>query len=210
VAREVATIVALPRRRRPLRWMLEHARTLDDGLVMAQSEHALLPNVRQGLDNLVVEYEASALHDIHCAFYAGRANGPDQWPLTYNRLREQELLPCVAQALRRPNDALLKPTVLQHVTRYFLAEGWRPRQIASLVWSKYARDFAWGDRWARLDAQRRAEFDVRIFASAVLSGIDEAIDFNCVSSQEKGICPRSGCQHDLRSDRARLLARVAV
>jgi hypothetical protein len=77
------------------------------------------------------------------------------------------------------------------------------------VWSRYARDFQWGDRWARLDPQRRAEFDVRVFAGALLAGLDRAIDFNCVSSQEKGLCPRSGCTHDLRDDRERLLRRVA-
>jgi hypothetical protein len=35
------------------------------------------------------------------------------------------------------------------------------------------------------------------------------IDFNCVSAQEKHICPGVGCPHDLRVDRERgLLAKV--
>jgi hypothetical protein len=57
-----------------------------------------------------------------------------------------------------------------------------------------------------MDAQTRAEFDVRVFAGMVATGLDEAIDFNCRSAQEKGLCPGAVCTHDLRSDRDRLLA----
>jgi hypothetical protein len=99
--------------------------------------------------------------------------------------------------------------VLQHVTRYFMAHGWRPRHIAGLVWSKYGRDYDWGDRWTRLTAQRRAEFDVRVFSGALMTGIDGALDFNCVSTQEKGVCPQAACTHDLRSDQEQLRERVA-
>jgi hypothetical protein len=59
-----------------------------------------------------------------------------------------------------------------------------------------------------MDAQTRAEFDVRVFAGMVATGMDEGIDFNCRSAQEKGLCPGAGCTHDLRSDRDHLLARV--
>jgi hypothetical protein len=209
-AREVAPLAALPRRRRPLAWMLTHARTLDDAIVMAQSERVRLPNVAAGLENTVAEYTASPLFDIHRAFYAEQPHAPSEGPGTYDRVDEHELPPCIARALQAPNDALLKPTVLQQLTRYFMARGWAPPHIAGLVWSRYARDHGWGNRWTQLDPRRRAEFDVRVFASALAAGIDEAIDFNCVSAQEKGLCPRSGCPHDLRVERAQLLERVAV
>ena len=32
------------------------------------------------------------------------------------------------------------------------------------------------------------------------------VDFNCVSAQEKTLCPRQACAHDLRVERDRLLA----
>jgi hypothetical protein len=206
----VPPLAVLPRRRRPVTWMLEHARTLDDALVMARGERARLPDVARGTENTVLEYTASPLFDIHRAFYAVQPHEPGEWSQTYDRLSEHELPPCIARALHAPNDALLKPTVLQQLTRYLLAQGWAPPHIAGLVWSRYARDCGWGDRWTRLDARRRAEFDVRVFASALVAGVDEAIDFNCVSAQEKGLCPRSGCPHDLRAERARLLERMAV
>jgi len=62
-----------------------------------------------------------------------------------------------------------------------------------------------GRRWEWLDAETRAEFDVRVFTGLVATGVDQAIDFNCTSAQEKGLCPSEACTHDLRADRARLL-----
>jgi hypothetical protein len=56
------------------------------------------------------------------------------------------------------------------------------------------------------DAGTRAEFDVRVFAGLVAAGIDRAVDFNCRSAQEKGLCPSEPCVHDLRVDQRRLLA----
>jgi hypothetical protein len=209
-AESVPVMVALPRRGRPLEWMLQHARTLQGALALARTEQVGLPDVGAGLDNASAEYRASKLFGIHRAFYAQPPHGPAEWPRTYDRVAASDLPPCVGAALERPNDALLKPTVLQHLTRYLMAEGWTAPHIAGLVWSKYARDYGWGDRWTRLDARRRAEFDVRVFAAAIQAGVDAAIDFNCVSSQEKGLCPWSGCQHDLRNDRARLLERGAA
>jgi hypothetical protein len=209
-ARDVPVLVALPRRGRSLFWMLEHARTTRHASRMASDENATVPVVTQGLERLVEEYSLSRLAAFHRAFYEEPMQPPDAWPFTYDRLSPADTVPCVARALVSPNDALLKPTVLQHLTRYLMAQDWSPRQIAGLVWSKYARDYDWGDRWTRLDAARRAEFDTRVFAGALLTGLDRAVDFNCVSSQEKNLCPRSGCPHDLREDCARLLARLSV
>ena len=39
----------------------------------------------------------------------------------------------------------------------------------------------------------------------IATGLDTMIDFNCVSAQEKQICPGVGCAHDLRVDRERVL-----
>jgi hypothetical protein len=61
-----------------------------------------------------------------------------------------------------------------------------------------------------MDAQTRAEFDVRVFAGMVATGLDRGIDYNCVSAQEKSICPLApNCHHDLRDDRAQLFDGMA-
>jgi hypothetical protein len=121
-----------------------------------------------------------------------------------------DLPPCLARPLVEPNDLLLKPEYLQNLVRGLLARGWSAARIAALVEREYLADHQWGDRWVRLDARTRADFDVRVFAGLVLTGHDRLIDFNCVSSREKGICPESGCGHDLDDDRRALVARVAM
>ena len=55
--------------------------------------------------------------------------------------------------------------------------------------------------------QTRAEFDVRVFAGMIHTGLDTLVDFNCVSAQEKDLCPRTGCTFDMRLDRDRLARR---
>ena len=52
----------------------------------------------------------------------------------------------------------------------------------------------------------RAEFDVRVFAGLVATGLDRMVDYNCVSAQQKGVCPGTGCAHDLRIERECLLS----
>jgi hypothetical protein len=46
-----------------------------------------------------------------------------------------------------------------------------------------------------------------VFAGMVESGLDSLIDFNCVSAQEKDLCPGLVCHHNLVEDRDRLRAR---
>jgi hypothetical protein len=106
---------------------------------------------------------------------------------------------CVRSPLIAPNDRLLQPAVIQHVTRVLMAEGLSPREIAALVQSRYTADFNWGRRWQLLEPQSRAEFDVRTFAGLVVTGLDQGVDFNCRSAQEKGLCPGHPCLRDLMS-----------
>jgi hypothetical protein len=209
-ARDVPVLVAIPRRGRSLMWMLEYARTPAHAIALAPTEDTRIPDVTRGLARLLKEYHGSRLAAFHRAFYGAAMHDAAQWPDTYDKLGARDVVPCLIHALQHPNDALLKPTVLQHLTRYLMAAGWSPRDVAGLVWSKYARDYGWGDRWRRLNARRRAEFDIRVFAGALVTGLDRAIDFNCVSNQEKRLCAFNGCTHDLREDCRRLQDRVAA
>ena len=165
--------------------------------------------VTAGVAALVTDYEQSSLARFHHAFYATEPDAPAAWGHTYDRLDLSALPPCVAASLAAPHDRLLKPEHLQHVTRFLMSEGWAPRHIAGLVWSRYEKDFGWGDRWTRLSPRARAEFDVRVFAGMVATGLDRGVDFNCRSAQEKQLCPLTGCPRDLRVNRDRLLARSA-
>jgi hypothetical protein len=210
VAGLVPPLAAVPRSGRSFEWMLAHARDLRQARELAGQSSTALPDVSAGLEALVAHYRAAPLAAFHADFHAVSPPAPADWPETYDRLDPGQLLPCVGHALLHPNDALLKPAVLQHLTRALLAAGWHPRHIAGLVTSKYARDHGWGDRWTRLQPARRAEFDVRVFAGMIATGLDRLIDFNCVSAQEKGLCPRVPCRHDLRVDRDRLLREVVA
>ena len=140
--------------------------------------------------------------------YAETSTPREEWPVRFDPREWSNLPPCVTGALNAPNDRLLQPAHVQQVVRAFLSRGWPPRRIAALIQSRYAGDFRWGDRWTRMHAPTKTEADVRMFSTLCFLGIDRLIDFNCVSAQEKGLCPMTGCRHDLRADRHRLLERV--
>jgi len=200
-ATAVPPLATLPRGARPLAGLLSADRDLARGLREARHGHATLPDVTAGLDRLCANYAASPLAAFHAAFHAGRRAGGGR----VRPLDPRALPPCLAASLERPNDLLLKPEHVQHLVRGLLARGWAAAEIAALVRAGYEADHGWGDRWTRMHPETRADFDVRVFAGLVATGADGLLDFNCVSAQEKGLCPLTGCDHDLRADRARLV-----
>jgi hypothetical protein len=194
-------LVALPRRQRSLISMLTASRGLDSGLRSSRRSDATLPDVSVGVERLVTEYGASSLAEFHRAFLSEVGTSSARQP----DIDRATLPPCLARCLETPNDLLLRPEHLQYLTRGLLARGWRASQVAALVQAQYEGDYGWGDRWTRMHPRTRAEFDVRVFAGLVAAGIDRMVDHNCVSAQEKGVCPGTGCAYDLRLDRDRLL-----
>jgi hypothetical protein len=67
-----------------------------------------------------------------------------------------------------------------------------------------------GRECVSLDFSYAAEFDVRVFAGMIATGLDRGVDYNCVSAQEKGLCPwAADCHHDLRDDHAHIFQRIA-
>jgi hypothetical protein len=196
--RGVAALAAMPRGHQSLRSLLDSGRTLRAGRMAAEEAPVVLPEISGGVRRLLDAYRASDLATFHRAFYAQRSIGSPSIDL-------ESLPPCLRASLVYPNDLLLKPEHVQHLVRGLMARDWRAADIAALVRGKYDEDHDWGDRWSRLDVQTRAEFDVRVFAGLIVTGLDSLIDFNCVSAQEKDVCPRAGCAYDLRRDRERLL-----
>lgn len=196
-------VVAMPRPQLSLEAFLLAGRTLSDAVDAAATAWNTLPDISRGVTRLIDEYVQSPLGTFHAAFnrecqVARDETGPDVPP---------DLPPCIRRPLDQPNDLLLKPEYLQNLVRGLMARDWSAAQVARLVEREYTRDHQWSDRWARLDPRTRAEFDVRVFAGLIITGADRLVDFNCTSSQEKGVCPRVGCVHDLREDRDRLAAR---
>lgn len=201
-------LIAVPRGSASLDEMLQR-RSPDGAARLAEFSRTRIPIVTDGVAGLVADYEQSSLARFHRAFYATEPDPPAAWVHTYDRFDRSALPPCVVAPLAAPHDLLLKPEHVQHVTRFLMSEGWAPRHIAGLVWSRYEKDFGWGDRWSRLSPRARAEFDVRVFAGMITTGLDRGVDFNCRSAQEKQLCPLTGCPRDLRVNRDRLLARSA-
>lgn len=198
-AAALPALVALPRDQQSLATMLRRGRGPRAALTEAPLADARLPAVTAGVGRLIERYEASALAGFHQQFYGDRSAAA-----TFDAAP-----PCVTWCLDQPNDRLLKPEHLQHLVRWGLANGCSARQLADAVAQRYEGDHGWGDRWRRLEPRTRAEFDVRVFAGFVATGDDRLVDFNCVSAQEKDLCPRVGCPHDLRRDRERLASGCA-
>jgi len=202
VAAQVEPLAVVPRRKRTLDGLLTDGRSLVAAREVAQATTGALPDVTSGIQELLAHYRRSPLAHFHQEFLR---RTPD---------RDTALTPvlprlpgCVRAALETPNDLLLQPAHVQHVTRMLLVRGWDAGAVASIVGSIYEEDHDWGDRWVRLHAPTRAAFDVRVFAAMVETGLDTLTDFNCVSAQEKNLCPGTPCEHNLLWDRAALDSR---
>lgn len=212
VGPEVASmppLVAIPRRTTESTWrLLREGRTPPVASATAQRTSARLPLVGSSLRRAIDAYRSSALAAFHRQFYEVGPLSAEECRRRFGTFDAESLPPCVAAPLTRPNDLLLQPAFIQHLTRYLIGEGWHPRTVAELVYSRYTADYQWEDRWTRLNARTRADYDVRAFAALLATGLDQAVDFNCRSAQEKTLCPLKGCTHDLRVDRERLLKTV--
>lgn len=142
-----------------------------------------IPLQEKGTAYLLEEYLGSSLRRFHEHYYSA--------PLeAYVSAPEESLPHCAADLLEWPNDRLLKPAGMQLVTRLLLALGWHPRRIAGLIRSRFDNPaYGWGVDWIEYDPGMRADFYTRLFAGLWHTGVDGLVDFNCVSTMEKGFCP---------------------
>lgn len=184
-------------RGRPLAEVLPIHQDLGAAAEFAAGASAALPRREEGMSNLLRRYQESPLAAFHRWYYRVEPDPPELWPRGYDRLNLAELPPCVSLPLSRPNDLLLKPANLQNVLRVLWARGWHPRHVAGLVRSKYERNFGWGRAWYDYDAATRADTIIRMLSSLIGDGTDDLRDFNCISHQQKGFCPRPFCGHSL-------------
>ena len=202
-------LIAVLRGGESIEHMLSHRSDLRHAARLARTTSATPPDTSAGVERVLEAYQGSRLAAFHQAYGSAspasrRATGDGPRAVVPRRV----LPACVTRAIEAPNDLLLQPSFIQHVTRVLMAEGLPPRDIAALIQARYDADHGWGQRWSWMDSESRALFDVRVFSGLLISGADEAIDLNCRSTQEKGLCPGGECGRDLRTTRAQLLEAV--
>jgi hypothetical protein len=92
------------------------------------------------------------------------------------------------------------------VVRCLLGLGIGPRQIGHMIAQIFSDgQYDWQDQWDIYSPAMRAHFYTRLFAGQIATGLDEAVDFNCVSAQEQGFCfDAKGC--NLKPWRDRLVS----
>ena len=182
----------------------------DPQLTVGLAAHAnmTIPDATRGTGKMLDDYRKSNLAKFHEWFYSQEQHPAELWPETYDR-QPLEILPaCARVALEMPNDLLLRPAFIRRLVRVMLALGWHPRHIAGLICSKYQRDFGW-TQLVNVDAATRADFYTRVFAGLFAAGMDNLVDFNCVSAQEQGTCTLSNCGFNLLNFKESALERRA-
>lgn len=189
-------VIALPRGALPLGLLLSARVDLDRARDLAETADARIP-VALGGTEWVEIYRASPLARFHHAFDSGPEIDPRAWPQTYDALDLRRVPACAAQALRRPNPALLRAGWLRTVALALWSQGWHPRSVAGLVRSRFSRPFGWGGYWQRYDAESRARFNVRLSCGALATGADDMSDFTCDAQRARGLCTDEGCAFDL-------------
>ena len=104
---------------------------------LARRSIVTIPVEERGTERLIEAYLSSRHREFHQEFYRSNPDEPPQRPALYEQVSLDSFPPCVSNILRYPNDLLLKPVALQLITRFLLALGWHPRQIAGFVESKF-------------------------------------------------------------------------
>ena len=193
----LAPLAVIPRADRPLSELLEIRADLGRAAELAAEASGRIPTLGTGLLDLVRRYRASSLARFHREFYA-RTWSLEDARQDRRRLAAESLPQCIRACFDTPNDLLLRPEYLQNLTRLLVARGWPARRIAALIGVVYQEEHGWGGRWRRMNRRVRAEVYVRAFAGMIATGVDEMVDFNCFSTQEKGMCPGTACGHELK------------
>jgi len=138
----------------------------------ARAECCMFPDCSHAMEGLIAEYLHSELRRFHDEYYAVEPEPMEQWPLTYDRVPLDGLVPMARYALENPNDALLNPDFVRQIVAALLARGWHPRHVAGLIQSKYERDYRWLNLWYVYDAGTRADFHARVLAGMIQMGRD--------------------------------------
>ncbi|MFH1038885.1 MAG: hypothetical protein V1789_09500 [PVC group bacterium] len=190
--------IAIPRKNLSLPETLALRRHFRHAAEYAGRVHCFIPEFSVNFKKVIEDYRNSDLCRFHHWFDSEKQHPRNQWADTYGRMDYRDVPPCVRRTLEEPNDLLLKPTNLQTLTRCLLAQGWHPQHIAGLITSRWVDGPNWPqDQWEHFDANSRATFYARTFAGLLADGLDDMVDHNCVSHQEKGYCVQPFCGYNL-------------
>ncbi|HEX5043595.1 MAG TPA: hypothetical protein VFV75_11855 [Candidatus Polarisedimenticolaceae bacterium] len=189
---------------------------LEDGLAamrspekvaaLAAQSSCVIPSAPGDTERLLASYRGSSVAAAHRLFYGQRMHPPEAWGETYDRTELDALPGCARRVLGDADGALLTPAGIQLVVRVFLALGWHPRHVAGLIRSRWERSAETAPAWEVYSPARRADFYVRLFTSAIFTGLDTLVSLNCRSQGERGGCP-SACARNLLEFRTSLLER---
>jgi len=147
---------------------------------------AVIPDHTNGTEHLLHHYLGSDLKSFHDYFHAAQHDDPRRWPDTYDHTPLDPLPAGAREALRHPNDLLLRPVGMQRVTSAMLDRGWHPRHIAGLIRSKFERDYGWGAEWKDYSPALRADYYTRIFAGQRTSVATEAEEIRGAETHPSG------------------------
>ncbi|MGZ5503633.1 MAG: hypothetical protein ACXWGY_03135 [Chthoniobacterales bacterium] len=203
---QIKPLFCLPLQELTMKETLPAMRDAEAMVALAARAKCEIPDASEACENLLDDYETSALKKFHDRFYAQDHLPPEDWPQTYDRVPLELMPACCRLIFEQPNDLLLRPACILRAVRVLLALGWHPRHIAGFITSKYERDFHW-TQFEACDPATRADFYVRVFAGLFATGGDDMIDFNCASAREEGICFFNNCNDNLLRFRASALAR---
>ncbi len=204
--RSLLPIFEIPLSGMTLREAIRTARDPGATVELARRATVRIPDYSDATAELLDGYQGSPLAGFHERFYSEPWEKALFLP-SVHPAPIAEAPPCVNWLLDHPNDWMLRPAALQHVTRVLTALGWRPHEIVQLIYACYQRDCNLGCDWRRLDPLNRAIFYTRLFAGMIADGSDALIDMNCVSHQEKGYCMVSECSANLATYRDLLVER---
>ncbi len=163
---------------------------------LARCSSVRIPDHSAATSDLLDTYSASRLAVFHRQFAAGPwLDSP--FPPGVQPAPVPGAPPCVNWLLDHPNDWMLRPAALQHVTRVLTALDWTPQRIVHLIHACYQCGCNFGGGWRILDPLNRAIFYTRLFAGMIADGTDTLVDMNCVSHREKGYCMDPECRENL-------------
>ena len=189
-------VIAIPRAESSLDEMMAARRDPRAAALLAARSDARIPTIGRA-PRWVRAYDDGILSRFHRRFDEAGRIGPAAAAARYATITPADLPLCVREALASPNPRLLVPSALRTVALALWSRGWHPAEVADLVRSRFEADFDWGDLWRRYDPGTRADFYVRLFAGAVVAGLEGADAFNCHTQQERGACPGGHCGHEL-------------
>ncbi len=184
IAQSIPAIFTVPMHEIDMATALRVRNSAEQTRALAHRASVKIPEQSRGMQRLITDYMDSSLREFH-EKYDSEPVGPD---VEMSQVIDH-VPPCAAHIIAHPNDLLLKPSGMRLVVRCLLALGGRPRQIAGMIARVFKDErYAWGDQWDSYSPEMRANFYTRLFAGQIATGLDESVDFNCVSTQEQGFC----------------------